>query len=453
MRWLFWASLLLVLSLLFGFGLFAYAMYALLGVLLFSRLLTRIWVHNLAAERECNRQIAQIGDTIAVVITVENKGVLPIAWVLLEDVLPTRALLFDPPSLRVVGRRLRLMSLGSRGRNTLYYQLECNRRGFYQIGPLVMETGDLFGLHRRFRVASQPHFLLVYPQVIPLLGYDISSRRPIGEIRISNRIFEDPTRIAGVRPYQPGDPLNRINWRATARTGQLHSKIYEPSTIAGLTIVMDFHTDSYPTKHEPMRSELAITCAASLANAVYEMGQQVGLVSNCRDAVDRIRHEGWDVDLRSRKAAQRLAGMHQQSDRLRPVAVETRRGSEQLIRILETLARAELTDGLTYAQLIQERASRLPRDATVVAILTGVSDETALALGNLRRSGFAVSAILNLYDGWEFGNAAGALVAQGITVYHLSDENAVAEVCRNQLTLGAGVPRVVAEKPLRITIE
>ena len=97
MKWFLWASLLLVLSLLFGFGLFAYAMYALLGVLLVSRLLTRTWIHNLSAQRECNRQIAQVGDTVAVVIQIENTGRLPIAWVLLEDVLPTKALIFEPP--------------------------------------------------------------------------------------------------------------------------------------------------------------------------------------------------------------------------------------------------------------------------------------------------------------------------------------------------------------------
>ena len=53
---------------------------------------------------------------------------------------------------------------------------------------------------------------------------------------------------------------------------------------------------SYPAKDEPYRSELAITAAASMANAVYEMGQQIGLVTNGRDAADRIRQEGWDYD-------------------------------------------------------------------------------------------------------------------------------------------------------------
>ena len=38
-------------------------------------------------------------------------------------------------------------------------------------------------------------------------------------------------------------------------------------------------------------------------------------------------------------------------------------------RIQETLARVELTDGLTLPQLIVEAGARLPRDATVLAIL------------------------------------------------------------------------------------
>ncbi len=305
MKWFLGATLLLTIALVFQLGLLAYAMYALLGVMLLSRFLARAWSENLNATRECNRLTAQIGENVAVVITIENTGALPVAWLLVEDLLPRAALIYDPPSLRVSGRRLQLAMFNRRGRKSLYYQLQCNRRGYYQIGPLVLETGDLFGLHRRFRVATEPHFLLVYPQVQPLEGFDIASRRPIGEVRMSYRLFEDPTRVCGVRRYEPGDPLNRVHWRATARTGVLHSKIYEPSTVAGATIVLDFHQQSFDARHEPYRSELAVTAAASLANAVFQMGQQVGLVTNGRDAADRIRQEGWDFDIRSRSAAQK----------------------------------------------------------------------------------------------------------------------------------------------------
>ena len=132
-----------------------------------------------------------------------------------------------------------------------------------------------------------------------------------------------------------------------------------------------------------------------------------------------------------------MAGMARQSDRLRPVAVETRRGAEQLLRILETLARAELTDGLTLAQLIADHGNRLNHDATVVAILTQLTDETLLALVSLRQHGFAVSVVLNMYDGLEFGYAAAALAAHGITAYHLQSEAMLADVCRGHLALGS----------------
>ncbi len=430
MNWLVGAVLILILTLIFDLGLLAYAMYALLGLLLVSRYLTRAWAESLTATRECNRLSANVGDTVAVVVNIQNNGSLPIPWYLVEDLLPRQALIHNPPNLKVQGRRVQLSMLRAGARRQLLYQLQCNRRGYYQLGPLVLETGDLFGLHRRYRVATKPQFLLVYPQVMPLEGYDVSSRRPIGEVTMTYRLYEDPTRIAGVRRYETGDPLNRVHWKATARTGLLHSKVYEPSTIAGATLLLDFHRDSHQARHEPYRSELAVTAAASIANAVYEMGQQIGLITNGRDAADRIRQEGWDYDIRSRDAARKVGGMLADSDRLQPVVVDTRRGAEQLMRILESLARVELTDGLTLPQLIGETESRLPRDATVIAMLPAVTEQHAIALANLRRSGYAVTAILNLHDEYDFAQASGPLLAAGIETHHLKDEAAVVSVCR-----------------------
>ncbi len=164
MKWFLGTLSLLVVALVFNLGLLAYAMYALLGVMVVSRFLARAWSENLTASRECNRLAANVGETVAVVVKIENTGPLPIAWVLAEDLLPRRALIFDPPNLRRIGKRMQLAMFRGRGRKTMFYQLECNRRGYYQIGPLVLETGDVFGLHRRYRVATEPHFLLVYPR-------------------------------------------------------------------------------------------------------------------------------------------------------------------------------------------------------------------------------------------------------------------------------------------------
>jgi len=82
------------------------------------------------------------------------------------------------------------------------------------------------------------------------------------------------------------------------------------------------------------------------------------------------------------------------------------------------------------AQLINETASRLPRDATVVAILPKVTEEHAIALGNLKRRGYAVTAVLNLYEEYDFAEASGPLVSQGIETRHLRDEPAIVAFCR-----------------------
>lgn len=437
MRWFIAVVVLLAVAVAFQLGLLAYAMYALLLAMLVSRWLSRHWAGSLTAARECNRVAVNVGDKVAVVVTLRNRGLLPVAWALVEDLLPRAATYLQPPSLGLLGSRLQLFSFGPRGKATLYYQLQCNRRGYHQIGPLMVETGDLFGLHRRYRMLTSPHFLLVYPEIAPLEGYDLASRMPLGEIRMAHRLFEDPTRIAGVRAYQQGDPLNRVHWRATARTGLLHSKIYEPSTVAGATLLLDFHQADYAPNHEPFRSELAVTAAASIAHAVFEMGQQIGLVTNGRDAADRIRREGWQGELRTRTAARSAAEMREHSDRLQPQIVPTRRGAEQLLRVLEALARVELTDGLGFPQLVAETACRLPHDATVIALLPVLTAEMAAALGGLRQMGMSVTAVLNVYDEDDFVHDAARLMALGIPSFYLRDREAIVTVCR-EFRMGHG---------------
>ncbi|MBT4695124.1 MAG: DUF58 domain-containing protein, partial [Planctomycetaceae bacterium] len=305
-KWIIAALAILAASFLIQSDLLAYAMYTLLTIIVASRYLTNRWVNALQAERSCSKLMANINDRVGVSLDLVNTGALPIPWVLLEDALPEQALLYNPPSLDLQDSRVKLTMLKPNQNKRLQYSFICNRRGYYQLGPTILETGDLFGLHRRYQIAAAPQFLTVYPRIVPLDGYDLASRRPIGEIKMTHRLFEDPTRIAGVRAYQNGDPLSRIHWRATARTGQLHSKIYEASSVAGVTIMMEFRRKAYPRDGEPFRSELAVTAATSIANAVQVMGQQIGLITNGRDAADRIRLEGWDgepVALETREAA------------------------------------------------------------------------------------------------------------------------------------------------------
>src|SRR5215469_13478727 len=278
MKWFIGIFLLLVIGVIFRLNLLVYAMYVMLGVLILSRYFANLWVNSLDTKRRPTESTVEIGDSIEVAIDVYNNGSLSVPWLLLEESLGRAGIVEVPRRLEVEGDRIKLVRIKAGRTETIEYRVKFLMRGYYQLGPLLLETGDVFGLHRRFRVATEPHFVLVMPKVLPLQGYNLASRRPIGEIRVAHRLFEDPTRVAGIRPYQRGDPLNRIHWRATARTGTLHSRLCETSRVAGAMFLLDFHRMSYPGPAGAGAMEVAITAVASLANAVFLRGEQIGFV-------------------------------------------------------------------------------------------------------------------------------------------------------------------------------
>lgn len=439
MRWLIAIVAVLIVALAIQSGLLAYAAYVLLGVLLLTRLLTMSGLNVVEAERTVSADEIEAGGRVEVEVAVENTGRLPIPWLLLEDLLPEFAIRERLPRLRIKGRRMQIRVLRGGKSALVRYKLEDLKRGLYQIGPLVLESGDLFGLHRRYRVVAPPAYVQVNPRVVPLRGYDIASRRPIGDVRLTHRLYEDPTRIAGVRPYETGDPLNRIHWRATARAGRLHSKIFDPTSLAGATIVLDFHRAGYPSRGEPHRSDLAATATASMAFAIAERGQQVGLVTNAGDAAERLSPTNFQrllsrdsSDAADQKLAQAVRADSQQvpGERRRMLHVPTGRGVDRFEQIRTTLARAELNDGLTFAELLVEAQSRLPRDATVMAILPAVDDATAISLGTLKRQGYAVTVILVMIPEDDVPTAYGRLAAQSICdVRPLSSEETLPDLC------------------------
>jgi uncharacterized protein (DUF58 family) len=426
---------LLILAWQFHLGLLVVSSYAILGLMLFGRALGQAWSRRLAAQRICDANMVEIGDRFNVLVHLRNEGPFKPAWLLLEDGVPASALSQCPPGIKISGRWL-LMTRLDRGETvTIQYEVEGRRRGYYQFGPLLVETGDLFGLHRSYRLLSEPHFVLVRPKVLELAGYDLESPRPRGEIRIVHRLFEDTTRISGVRPYQTGDALNRIHWRATARTGALQSKTFESTAVAGATILLDFHRSSYPPPGEYYASELAISLAATLARALSEMGQQAGLVTNGRDAAERMKFQGWNFEFKTRDFARQGQRFERDNRRLVPCVVETRRDAEQYYRILDTLARLELTDEFSLSDLARAAASQLPRSATVAAIISHPTPESAAALGALRRRGYSVVALVITMGEPEARDWAAPpewaihLLHEGLPFHAVPDEAAAVALC------------------------
>src|SRR5436305_14606625 len=174
-----------------------------------------------------------------------------------------------------------LFSLRWYERVTRRYTVQCHTRGVHTFGPTKLRSGDIFGFISREILLSNRQYLLVYPLVVPLTRFGLPARHPFGEQRAPRRLLEDPSRVIGVRDYAYGDSLRRVHWKATARTMQLQSKVYEATTTYTLVIFLNVAAH-FDTIHgvQPEIQELSICAAASVADWALNEGYAVGLYAN-----------------------------------------------------------------------------------------------------------------------------------------------------------------------------
>ena len=92
------------------------------------------------------------------------------------------------------------------------------RRGVERLAQVRIVSEFPFGLVRRWRELELPAEVLVYPG--PERGSVASGGAGMGEAVDTRASREGVAELAGMRPYEPGDPVKRIHWPTSARTGQ-----------------------------------------------------------------------------------------------------------------------------------------------------------------------------------------------------------------------------------------
>jgi uncharacterized protein (DUF58 family) len=112
------------------------------------------------------------------------------------------------------------------------------------------------------------------------------------------------------RPYQPGDDVRHVDWRALARTDQLVVRLWREEVLARVEILVD---TSRSMAIDERKAQLAVDLAALLANCAREDGAQVVLValgSAPRPvSLDELARDGLELDDRTPfDAALRAAG-------------------------------------------------------------------------------------------------------------------------------------------------
>jgi uncharacterized protein (DUF58 family) len=261
----------------------------------------------------------------------------------------------------------------------------------------------------------QEFHILVLPKTEPIRDFPFPSGRLPGGDALRQRTHQVTPNASGVRDYVPGDSLNRIHWRSTARLRRLIAKEFEFDPQAEVWIILDAEGKVQFGQLEERSpdvvagvvrgdfelpcstEEYAVAIAASLAMHLAQRDRAVGFISH-----GRARH-----------------------------VLQSDRGEAQLFHILESLAVLEANGTFSINELLKIEGPRIPRGASVVVITPSVEPSVLSTVHELKRSG--LSPVLVLLNSESFGGIAGswrianASQTEGIPVRFVSYDDSITE--------------------------
>jgi uncharacterized protein (DUF58 family) len=220
----------------------------------------------------------------------------------------------------------------------------------------------VLGFGERLLTDNERQGLTIYPRVVPLEQLGLPASLPYGTIGSHQRLFSDPSRLIGVRPYQPSDGVRRIDWKTTARTGTPVVRRYQPAIALEALVGLAFARNEYSGRNAYDTMERALTAAASIAVWLSQHGQQVGLSCTGIDPLDGT---------------------------IAP-SVVVGHGQPHLNSVLGVLGRLQPTNDDVLLKHLLRAAARLGWGSTVVVIVGRADLDLVSALLSLRQRGLNV---------------------------------------------------------------
>lgn len=226
---------------------------------------------HLTATRSLSLDRVSNGRPVEVTVTVRNEG---------EGVIEAR--IDDPvaPGLEVVdGVTSAIAVLGPGGHVALRYTVR-GERGEHRFRDILADVTDSAGLFHHTLALEARATLVVVPTAQRLRRIPIRPPRTRGFAGpIPARQGGTGIDFFGLREYQVGDRLRRINWRASARHEQeLFTNELEQERLADVGIILDAREETNTRTPAGALFEHSVAAAAALADTFLSEGNRVGMV-------------------------------------------------------------------------------------------------------------------------------------------------------------------------------
>lgn len=153
------------------------------------------------------------------------------------------------------------------------------QRGVHRLPAFSAVVEDPLGLVRARRLVGDPLRLVVAPRLD-----ELSSCAPCAEAGVHHgggrhRLpARDAWELRGIRPHAPGEPLNRVDWKSTAKTGSLMLREMEAATEHDLTVLLSGAVECDEGVPPDSSFEVAVRAAGSMAAFTLRTGHSVSLL-------------------------------------------------------------------------------------------------------------------------------------------------------------------------------
>lgn len=162
-------------------------------------------------------------------------------------------------------------------------EFTCKKRGYYTISQVQLISYDLFFSNRLVSSVPVDAALYVYPREVPIEKLKLPFRNLCGQLPAFRSLLSDPFETQSVRPYQSYDPYRAINWKATARTGELKVNVYAPTASWQVTFLLDMDSDRI--RKDDALTEESLRLCGSYSRLLIQEGIPVSVVTNGLDCL------------------------------------------------------------------------------------------------------------------------------------------------------------------------
>lgn len=375
-----------------GIDLLYYLSYLVLFVGLTMWIVSRQTLEGLTVKRQIGQAYAHLGDTIELRYELQNAHRFGKLW--LE--------IFEESNWpeHLPGRVLSIAGQKDRKWKVLVRAL---RRGRFQLGPIVLRSGDPFGLFSTEMRVDAPALILVYPKVLPLLHWQLPGSQLEGGVLTGQRSLQATSMVMGIREYRPGDSYKSIHWRSSARHRTLQVKEFELDRTADLWIYLDLDRHWHRGDGETATIERAVTVVASVVQKALREHRNVGLITSG----------------------------------LKPDVLQPDRGSKQSGKLMQYLAEIQPTGDLSIAESLIETTPRLRRGSSCLIVTPSLDRQWVRPAGTLREAAISTQAVIigppsstDDRDRARLHSVVGELAIAGVPTAFLSVDSRIEDIFR-----------------------